>query len=971
MAGQTTGNIPLCALNPKYLYSNSTSHSWPFGAFAELIDNAYDPDVSAKQLWIDRTQVKDVECLVFMDNGTGMEYDKMHKMLSFGYSEKKAVKSHVPVGYYGNGFKSGSMRLGKDVIVFSKHKNSMTVGLLSRSYLEAIQAQHVMVPIVTFSQAGGDKYILSYAVAAHEDSLKVILEHSPFRTEAELLCELEAINATHPKGSTGTRIIIWNLHSTSRGQSEFDFETDRYDIRIPRINWSDVQGGLDPILESDPKSTYSLRAYCSILYLRPRMQINIRGLKVRTQLISKSLAHTFKDRYTPKFLKKHISITFGYNKKNKEQYGIMMYHKKRLIRAYEHVGCQLKDFNDTEEYRKIKVNLGTKLEEYWKEIRYKKRKDDPNCSTAIEDTERTPDQNWVQCVTCQKWRKLPDGIDAKKLPEAWFCQMNPDPQYRTCQAEEELEDSEDEQPFQRTYKQQEKNMKLQERNRRQSSDDPIPSPSTSNTPSTRVTRQTAGQVETCFTPPASATPSSGRRVSTPHRLLISDVRSLSTPRGKRTLFPNMQSKVAKRARVSSPQHSTAVVGDSAESSDPSSPSSHITPDNDDMLLAEMPAEHCVIEGVGTNLEASNEAFGEGSMETDTTVMAVSTPSCVQQQVSRTTQTELLVELKEEWEERMTGTSMAEDESMRVVERENAGTGDRAQTDRAAANISLLETQQDQLMELMQTAALERDQFREQAESARQERDRYREQVETANQKRDQYKKQVETANEERDRYREQVVTVSQERDGYREQVETANQGRDQYREQVEAANQERDRYKSELDQLSCQMDDLKEQLQELRASTVKKELCHQATETNGEDELALQVDSILRDLEHNNQERNELRSQLQSVEAERASLSSQCEQQRRELEEQSRELEELKREAGNRTSSPSTEAGTPNRPIMQGNPDDTHRLTNLRVSVSRLLVTLIPDLDLGQVNYDTNVIDEILEQFLDGVSPST
>ncbi|KAG9348790.1 hypothetical protein JZ751_029107 [Albula glossodonta] len=930
MAGQTTGNIPLCALNPKYLYSNSTSHSWPFGAFAELIDNAYDPDVSAKQLWIDRTQIKDVECLIFMDNGTGMEYDKMHKMLSFGYSEKKAVKSHVPVGYYGNGFKSGSMRLGKDAIVFSKHKNSMTVGLLSRSYLEAIQAQHVMVPIVTFSQAGGDN-----AVAAHEDSLKVILEHSLFRTEAELLCELEAINATHPKGSTGTRIVIWNLRSTSRGPSEFDFETDRYDIRIPRINWSDVQDGLDPILESYPNSTYSLR-------------------------------------------KKHISITFGYNTKSKEQYGIMMYHKKRLIRAYEHVGCQLKgrgvgiigviecnflepthnkqDFNDTEEYRKIKVNLGTKLEEYWKEIRYK-RKDDPNCRMAIEDTEKTPDQNWVQCDTCQKWRKLPDGIDAKKLPKEWFCQMNPDPQYRTCQAEEELEDSEDEQPFQRTYKQQEKNKKLQERNRRQSYDDPIPSPSTSNTPSTRVTRQTAGQVETCFTPPASATPSSGHRVSTPHRLLISDVRSLSTPSGKRALFPNMQSKVAKRARVSSPQNSTAEVGDSAEALDPSSPSSHITPDNDDMLLAEMPAEDCVKEGVGTNLEASNGAFGEGSMETDTTVMAVSTPSCVQQQVSSATQTELPVVLKEEQEERTTGKSMAEDESMRVVERENAGTGDGAQMDRAAANISLLETQQDQLMELMQTAALERDQFREQAESARQERDRYREQVETANQKRDQYKKQVETANQERDRYREQVVTVSQERDGYREQVETANQGRDQYREQVEAANQERDRYKSELDQLSCQMDDLKEQLQELRASTVKKELCHQATETNGEDELALQVDSILRDLEHNNQERDELRSQ--------------CEQLRKELEEQRRELEELKREAGNRTSSPSTEAGTPNRPSMQGNPGDTHRLTNLRVSVSRLLVTLMPDLDLGQVNYDTNVIDEILEQFLDGVSPST
>ena len=40
--------------------------------------------------------------------------------------------------------------------------------------------------------------------------------------------------------------------------------------------------------------------------------------------------------------KKSISITFGYNTINKENYGIMMYYKNRLIRAYEHVGCQRK-----------------------------------------------------------------------------------------------------------------------------------------------------------------------------------------------------------------------------------------------------------------------------------------------------------------------------------------------------------------------------------------------------------------------------------------------------------------------------------------------------------------------------------------------------------------------------------------------------------------------------------------------------
>lgn len=44
------------------------------------------------------------------------------------------------------------------------------------------------------------------------------------------------------------------------------------------------------------------QAYCSILYLKPRMQIILRGQKVKTQLVSKSLAYIERDVYRPKFL---------------------------------------------------------------------------------------------------------------------------------------------------------------------------------------------------------------------------------------------------------------------------------------------------------------------------------------------------------------------------------------------------------------------------------------------------------------------------------------------------------------------------------------------------------------------------------------------------------------------------------------------------------------------------------------------
>ncbi|XP_053483634.1 MORC family CW-type zinc finger protein 3-like [Ictalurus furcatus] len=438
MAAVTSRGIPLSSVSPQYLHANSTSHTWPFSAIAELIDNAYDPDVSAKQLWIDKSVIKDQDCLIFMDNGNGMDCDEMHKMLSFGFSDKQTIRGHVPVGLYGNGFKSGSMRLGKDAIVFSKRDDTMCVGLLSQTYLEDTEAQNVIVPIVMFTNTGQTVS----ASPEHAESLHDILTHSLFNTKEELLSEFSVID------SSGTRIIIWNLRRTPSGELEFDFMKNRHDIRIPvdvygrtgETNKRQAAGGV-----SVPESKYSLRAYCSILYLKPRMQIIIKGKKVKTQLVTKTLANVSKDTYKPDSVKKAIPIRFGYNTKSREHYGLMMYHNNRLIKAYERVACQRKadgravgvigviecnhltpthnkqDFDDTEDYRKILKNVGKKLEEYWKQQVYAPELK-PNCT---EDTV-------------------------------------------SCTDEEEPEDSDDEQPRnQKTYKQHERNQKLQQENRKQ------------------------------------------------------------------------------------------------------------------------------------------------------------------------------------------------------------------------------------------------------------------------------------------------------------------------------------------------------------------------------------------------------------------------------------------------------------------------------------------------------------------------
>ena len=98
---------------------------------------------------------------------------------SFGYCEKVTVNNHKPVGHYGNGFKSGSMRLGKDAIVLTKTANSMSVGFLSQSYLEKINAQTVFVPILTWDVATS---ILSKNAFMFNTELSVLSSSSRYST---------------------------------------------------------------------------------------------------------------------------------------------------------------------------------------------------------------------------------------------------------------------------------------------------------------------------------------------------------------------------------------------------------------------------------------------------------------------------------------------------------------------------------------------------------------------------------------------------------------------------------------------------------------------------------------------------------------------------------------------------------------------------------------------------------------------
>ncbi|XP_054890341.1 MORC family CW-type zinc finger protein 3 isoform X2 [Poeciliopsis prolifica] len=358
------------------------------------------------------------------------------------------------------------MRLGRDALIFTKNGGCQTVGLLSQTYLQNIKAQAVIVPIVPFNQQTRSLVVTEDS----EASLAAILQHSIIKSQEEILTHFDSIPS-----KKGTKILIWNIRRAKDGKTEIEFDIDSSDFRLPEIHFEELKQGLrnNGSLRPEqniPDMYYSLRAYLSILYLKPRTQVILRGKKVLAKLVSKSLTHIEHDVYKPQFSKEKVKVTFGVNPKKKEHYGIMMYHRNRLIKAYEKVGCQLKasgqrvgigvigiiecnflkpahnkqDFEYTKEYRLTLGALGLKLNDYWREVTEKRAREREFQALDKEDSEDQEEEDvcpvWLQCEECLKWRSVPPH-HYKVMPENWSCSQNPNPRYRSCSSPEEAEES--------------------------------------------------------------------------------------------------------------------------------------------------------------------------------------------------------------------------------------------------------------------------------------------------------------------------------------------------------------------------------------------------------------------------------------------------------------------------------------------------------------------------------------------------
>lgn len=330
-------------VHPKFLHSNATSHKWAFGAIAELLDNAVDEISSgAKFVKIDKmiNPRDNSPMLLVQDDGGGMDPEGIRHCMSLGFSKKN---SKTTIGQYGNGFKTSTMRLGADAIVFTRSKrdgfDTQSIGLLSYTFLRRTMKDDIIVPMIDFR--GYEKKMQPLVYSSQndwDDSLSIILEWSPFSSKRELMRQFEDV------GSHGTKVLVYNLWMNDSGLLELDFEDDDEDICLRDRSSSEEFSRHKEVVQMHLSHTlrFSLRAYSSILYLRKftNFEIILRGKPVEQVNITDEMKFKEVKTYKPQTRlgseEAVAKTTIGFAKEAPVLgiFGINVYHKNRLIMPF-------------------------------------------------------------------------------------------------------------------------------------------------------------------------------------------------------------------------------------------------------------------------------------------------------------------------------------------------------------------------------------------------------------------------------------------------------------------------------------------------------------------------------------------------------------------------------------------------------------------------------------------------------------
>ncbi|XP_010128056.1 PREDICTED: MORC family CW-type zinc finger protein 3-like, partial [Chlamydotis macqueenii] len=227
--------------------------------------------------------------------------------------------------------------------------------------------------------------------------------------------------------------------------------------------------------------------------------------------------------------------------------------------------------------------------------------------------------------------------------------------------------------------------------------------------------------------------------------------------------------------------------------------------------------------------------------------------------------------------------------------------------------------------------------------------------------------------------------------------------------QLQLLNKEKEMYQTKCEVLTKQVETLEQRILELNNKYVKKEMCHQSTETissleeenvherrllevstlyeqaleeiaklkeqcstlqnlktecskcaDGEnkseiDEIAVQLDNVFRQLDECSVERDRYKSEIELLEVEKNQIACRCEELKAEIAQLKASIPQAVAHANDSTTSNVEDS-------VNFSDGESLKLRSLRVNVGQLLATIVPDLDLQQVNYDVDVVDEILGQ---------
>ncbi|KAK3130843.1 hypothetical protein QOZ80_6BG0498700 [Eleusine coracana subsp. coracana] len=392
---KTSPTKKFVSVDPSYLRTLSQTHAgWIFGAIAELIDNSRDAgasrlSISVEYMFLKKAQNK-IPVLSVIDDGHGMTYTDMMRMISFGH---KRPNEHCEdqIGRFRIGFKTGAMKLGKDAIVLTQTSSSRSVSFLSQSFNE--EKDNLEIPVVAYCKEGHymevDLSVQSKATA--EYNLNAIKEYSSFN-----------------EYFIGEKLGLFgeNVHN------------GRGDILIRSRRVRSRPGQTSNKVPLD----YSLQSYLEVMFLNPRMKITVQGSPVKSQPLAKTLNNT--SVVSGEIMGRNILLTLGRSKVEWDRVncGIFLYWHGRLIESYKRVGGQkhsadmgrgligvaditnliddgdgnswvLNDkqgFQNCEMYAKLEEWLGRKVDEYW-DTKY------DNLELRKVGERYKPDHDWVQC----------------------------------------------------------------------------------------------------------------------------------------------------------------------------------------------------------------------------------------------------------------------------------------------------------------------------------------------------------------------------------------------------------------------------------------------------------------------------------------------------------------------------------------------------------------------------------------------